>query len=101
MIIDNITGDVAKELFTVLSYCDNDLISKIPDFVFKKISSLAADSTIECYIDKNKKLIDQNLSDDCKDLLCFLYYEYVSDSETKSEILNAWQQNDITYFESQ
>lgn len=96
MIIDNISSDVAKELFTVLSYCDDVLVAKIPDFIFEKICSKAADSTIDCYMDKNKKLMDQPISEECKDLLCLLYYEYIADFETKKEIQNILQQNDIT-----
>ena len=95
MIIDDtITNDVAKELFTLLSYCDNDLIDNIPKDLLEKITSLAADSSKEFYIDKDKDLSEQNISEDCKDLLSLIYYMYGSDTNSKDEILNAWIKND-------
>lgn len=84
----NISCDVAKELLIVLSYCDNIFIQKIPRDVLLKISDLAADSNKKFYIKRDKSLIEQNLSDECKDLLSELCYMYVIDEKYREELLN-------------
>ena len=84
----NVSCDVAKELLMILSYCDNTFIEKIPKEVLIKVNNLAADSNKEFYIKKGKTLKDQDLSNECKDILSELYFLYMLDSETKKELLN-------------
>lgn len=83
MNLDNVHKDVAKELFTVLSYCDDSFIKNIPEYIFDKINQLSADSLKEVYVDRNKNLMEQDVSDDCKELLAELYFIYMTDSTAK------------------
>lgn len=94
MLKQNIDNNVAKELLTVISYCDNNFINSIPDSILQNLNNLAADSTKNFYIDKNKTLIEQNISDECKDLLSIIYYMYVSNESFKNEILDIWLRNE-------
>ncbi|MBR2289205.1 MAG: hypothetical protein IJ867_00935 [Clostridia bacterium] len=87
-------SDVYKEALTVLSNCDSDVIAKIPDKVFKALNKLAADSNLEFYIDSEKSLAEQDISEECKDLLSIIYYTYMSDKEEKKEILSTWGKNE-------
>ena len=88
MIDDLVNCDVAKEVITVLSYCDDSFVDKIPDYILKKLNDLAADSLKEVYIDKGKSLMEQNISNECKDLLGMLFFEYMLNSNSKRELLN-------------
>lgn len=81
-----ISSDVAKETFTVLSFYNKELLDDIPDSLLRFLIDLAADSNKDYYIDKNKELSDQNLSDECKDLLATIYYIYNLD-EVKRNIM--------------
>lgn len=95
MIPTNIDKDLAKELLIVLSYCDNSLINKIPDNFIKTLSEIASDSNKEYYIEKDKSLSNQNISEECKDLLSILYYIYEVNEIEKEDILNHWIKNEI------
>ena len=48
-------------------------------------------------IDKNKKLNEQNILKETKDIISILYYEYIADSEEKQEILEIWKENEKLY----
>jgi len=86
-------NDVCKETLTVLSCCDKDVIEKIPANVFKKLSELAADSNMDCYIDSQKSLAEQDISEECKNLLSIIYYTYMSDKDEKMKLINEWKEN--------
>jgi len=88
MMEEVVNSDVAKEFLIVLSYCDNSFVSNIPDYIIKKLSDLAADSLKDFYIDKNKGLMEQNISNECKELIGMMYFMYMMDSLAKKEILN-------------
>lgn len=68
-------NDLAKEIITVLAYLDDSYMDKISDEVLSKLNDMAADSTLNVYIDLNKKLSEQDLSDECLDFISGLYYE--------------------------
>ena len=95
MISTNIDKDLAKELLIVLSYCDNSLINKIPDNFIKTLSEIASNSNKEYYIKKDKALSNQNISEECKDLLSILYYMYEENEMEKEDILNHWIKNEM------
>ena len=95
MIEEKLNNDVAKEVLTILSNCDIDFINNIPDDILKKMTDLAADSTKEYYIDKDKDLLKQNISEDSKDVIAILYFMYIADNSYKEELLNIWLKNEI------
>lgn len=94
MIEERLSNDTAKEFLTILSYCDTSFINSIPENVLNKLKFLAADSTREYYIDKTKKLSEQNISEDCKDLLGIMYFMYMTNANTKDKMLDIWLKNE-------
>lgn len=87
-------NDISKETLTFLSFFDSNIIKKIPDNLFSKLCNLAADSKKDFYIDKNKKFKDQKISEECKDLLSLIYYDYIAEEDEKKEILEKWSMNE-------
>lgn len=94
MDLENVSCDLAKEMLTILAYCDSKFIDKIPDYIFKKLNDLAADSKKEFYINKNKTLLEQDITEECRDLLGYIYFTYMTNSLEKKEILNTIIEND-------
>ncbi len=92
--IIDLDNDLAKEILTVLAYLDNTFINNLSNTLLVKLTDLAADSTKNFYIQKNKKLDEQNLSEECKNWLSLFYYKFSNSSE-KNEIINSWFKNDI------
>lgn len=92
-------NDVYKEVLTVLAYFNDDFIEKIPDKVLKKLNELAADSKTDFYIDTEKKLYEQNISEESKDLISLIYYNFVADKNEKKELLKIWSENENKYQE--
>ena len=92
-------SNVYKEVYTILSFLSNDLIDKIPNNVIKQIANLSLDSTSDFYIDKEKKLKDQDISEDSKDLISLIYYDYIASEEEKRELLKLWNENAAIYQE--
>ena len=90
---DILNSDLAKEILTILPYLDTSFVNNIPSNLLAKITDLAADSTKEIYIQKGKKLNAQNLSEECKNWLALLYFEFASITE-KNEIINNWLKNE-------
>lgn len=90
-------NDVCKEVLTVFAYCNDELIDKIPSKVFRKLNELAADSNANFYIDSEKDLDEQDLSEECKDLISLLYYNFVATESEKSELVKAWSDNENEY----
>lgn len=90
-----ISSDLAKEIITFLAYADDDLLKKIPDYVISGLSTKAADSEKEFYVSKSKPLLEQKMTEECKDFLSILFYAYMCDDETKKEIVDTWIANDI------
>jgi len=91
---EHLNSDTAKEVLTVLSYYNEELLNNLPDEIIKELTSFAADSDKDYFIKKDKKLIEQNLSEDCKDLLAILFYNYQTDDKEKEELLNKWIENE-------
>lgn len=95
MMEEKLNNDTAKEFLTILSYCAPSFISSIPENVLNKLNFLAADSTKEYYIDKAKELSEQNISEDCKDLLGIMYFMYMTNTNTKDKMLDTWLKNEL------
>lgn len=91
--LENVDKDLAKELIVLLSYLDNEFVDNIPDEIITKYTDLAADSDKDFYFDASKKLNEQDISEDCKDLVALLYHMYAIDN-TKDEILKNWYDNE-------
>ena len=92
-------NNVYGEVFTILSFFNDDLIDKIPDNVLKKIGNLSIDSNTNFYINKEKNLNDQDISEESKDLISLIYYTYIANENEKSELLKLWNENENKYQE--
>lgn len=90
-------NDVAKETVMVLKYFEEKFTSKIPSKFILLLNRLAQESNIDVYIDKGKKLNEQNISEECKDLISLMYYSYIADGTEKKEIGKIWRQNEELY----
>ena len=94
MEIEALNNDVAKEVLTIILYCDRNIQSKIPSEIIKSLTDLAADSNLEIHLDKNMPLQNQKVSVDALDFFSLLYYTYVADGNEASELLANWAHND-------
>ena len=92
--LQELDKDVAKEVLTVLSNFDNSILDKLPKELFEELISLAADSEKKYYLKPDKTLEEQELSEDCKDILAIIYYNYSADDSTKEKLLNIWKENE-------
>ena len=89
--------DIFKEVLVILSYFNEDVTDKIPRNVFNKIKDIAADSKENFYIDPNKSLDEQDISEQSKDLISLIYYDYMATEEEKVEISKLWNENEKKY----
>lgn len=90
-------NDIAKETVEVLKFTDVDFKSRISEKLLNLLEELSHQSTKEVKIDLNKKLNEQNISEECKDLLSLLYLNYYASENEKEEILKIWKVNDNIY----
>ena len=86
--------DVAKEVFVVLSYFDNQFIEKIPKDVLLEITDMASESNKEIYVVASKSLSEQNVSLDCKEAIGILYFLYVMDDLQRDDTIKVWLENE-------
>ena len=87
-------NDIAKETLTVLSYFDDNLIKKIPEKFLDYLRNLASTSNYVTHIDVEKKLVNQDISEESKDLIALIYYSYIADEEERKEIIKSWNKNE-------
>ncbi len=96
---DLLNSRIAKEVLTIIIFSDNKIQDKIPDNIIKNLITLSYDCDEEIHLNKNKKLSDQNLSEDALDIFSLIYYLYVSNEIEKQEIISNWVMNDKRYNE--
>ena len=92
-------NDVYKEVFTTLSFFSDDLIDKIPSNVLEAIGNLSLNSNANLYIDKEKSLKSQDISEDSKNLISLIYYTQIANENEKNELLKLWNENENKYQE--
>ena len=91
--------DVALETLEVLKYFNTEFTSKISESFLNSLKELAKKSKLEVKIDANKKLITQNISEETKDIISLIYYNYFADDKEKNEIAKIWKENDEKFQE--
>lgn len=91
---ESLDKDLAKELLTFLSYFEDGFVDGISDEFFNQLVDLAADSTKEFYIDEGKTLMEQEMTEECKNMISLLYFEE-SNPSVQEELVNSWIQNDL------
>ena len=90
-------NDIAKEVVSILDYVDYELIKKIPIKFLDYLKNTAKDSNKEVDIDLNKSLLEQNISEESKDLIALIYYNYLVSEEEKRKVLKTWENNEKIY----
>ena len=89
--------DAALETLEILKYFNNEFTSKISGSFLTLLKELAKKSKLEVKIDINKKLIDQNISEETKDIISLIYYYYFADDNEKNRVIKLWKENDENY----
>lgn len=87
-------SDISKETLTFLAFFDNEMVNKIPNKVIVKLCEEAADSMKDFFINPNKNFEDQEISEESKNFISLIYYNYIADEVEKKEIENKWKDND-------
>ena len=90
-------NDIAKEVVSILDYVDYELIKKIPIKFLDYLKNTAKDSSKKVDIDLNKSLLEQNISEESKDLIALIYYNYLASEEEKRKVLKTWENNEKIY----
>ena len=91
--------NTAYETLYILNHCDKEFISKIPIKILNNLNEIAKNSSRKINLLPNKKLKEQNISDETKDFISGLYYTYIADKDEKKKILSIWQQNEQIFKE--
>lgn len=89
--------DVLKETLCILNHFDRNFLDKIPSSFLEKLNELSLKSNKNVTIDASKNLKDQNISDDCKDLISFIYYKYVANQDERDQLINVWKDNENAF----
>ena len=90
-------NDIANETLVVIEHFEFNLIKQIPQKIINYLKELAIESKKNYEIDKNKSLANQDISEQSKDLISYIYYNYIANEEEKKEILKKWDKNEIQY----
>lgn len=90
-------NDVAKETISLLDYFDPSFTSKIPNNVINKLQEMAKNSNKTVKIDNHKKLKEQEILDETKDLIALIYYSYIANEKQKEELTEIWNENEKLY----
>ena len=78
--------DAAKETLEIFRHFDTAFVSQVPSEFLAELEQFASQSTKAFQVDLQKRLMEQELSEEAKDLLSFLYYSYgASEAEKRQE----------------
>ena len=91
---ENEFDSIACETLCVLEHCDKSFINRIPAKILNKLKSIESNSSTNIKIYKNKKIEEQDISEDTKNFIALLYYNYVASVEERKDILSIWIKND-------
>ena len=86
--------DIAKETMEILKHFDKEFTSKISKNFINSLEKLAEKSKIQIKIDWDKKLSEQEISEESKDLISLIYYSYFADKDEKEKLLKIWTENE-------
>lgn len=86
---------IACETLCILEHCDKSFVNRIPIKILNKLKSIKSNSSItNIKIYKNRKIEEQDISEDTKNFIALLYYNYVANVKERKDILNIWIKND-------
>ena len=90
-------ANVFKETLEVLNHFDSEFLSKIPNEFLNAMKEFASKSTITVNIDTSKNLIEQDISEECKEMISLIFYSYIATKEEKEELTELWNVNEEAY----
>jgi len=85
-----IASRVAVEINEILDNFSLDVLEKIPQDFKEKMKNLASKTSYEFKCDKTKKLKEQSLMEETKNMLSYIYREYICSDEEKQK----WKEYD-------
>ncbi len=86
--------NVATELIEIFKFVDEPVLEKIPEELKEELERIS-NKEYEFNIDKTKKLSEQNMLPQTKELLSGIFIKYCCREEDGNEILVACKENDI------
>lgn len=94
--MENITiyPDVATELIEIFKFIEEPVLEKIPEKLKEELNKIA-NKEHRFEIDKTKKLKEQNILPETKQLLSGIFIKYCCRQEDGEEILVACKENDM------
>ena len=70
---------IACETLCILEHCDKSFVNRIPIKILNKLKSIKSNSSItNIKIYKNRKIEEQDISEDTKNFIALHYYNYVA-----------------------
>ena len=86
---------IACATLCILEHCDKSFVNRIPIKILNKLKSIKSNSSItNIKIYKNRKIEEQDISEDTKNFIALLYYNYVENVKERKDIINIWIKND-------
>lgn len=74
------------EVNEIINYADEEVKQKIPE-KFKQYIKDNMDKNHKVDIDTNKEMIEQNISEEAKDILAIIYRDYLCTKEQRQELI--------------
>ena len=84
--------DIMKETLEVLKNVDNRFFERLPEHIKECLLKYSENSKKLINLDMTKK-INEQISEECKDLLSVIYYICCEDEVEKKELLESWNKN--------
>lgn len=91
--------DVANQTYIIISNFEKTFIEKIPQRVISVLKELSEKSDKNFEIKEGKSLMEQEISEETKDLLSYIYFNCVATEDQKKELLKIWNENEKKYNE--
>lgn len=85
--------DVMCETLEVLKKVEGDFFEKLPEQIKRCLEEYSKKSTKKVYLDTAKSLNEQEISDECKDLVSVIYYMSCKNETEKRGLLECWNDN--------
>lgn len=82
------------EVNEIFKYLDANILNKIPTKLIEEFKKIKND-TYSFQYNTSKTLIEQNISEETKDLLSAIYLRYCADNKTTKELIEICRENDL------
>lgn len=92
-------SDVAKETLYILEYFNPEFVAKIPIRFKNNLKEIAKNSNRKVKVERNRKLKEQPILEETKELIASIYYSYVATEEQKKELIEIWSENEKVFQE--